>query len=201
MPASLEVWTPEGARRVALEMPRVTIGRAVSNHVALTHDGRASRLHAVLERLPAGWCVRDLSSRNGTFLNGERVERDRPLRAGDEITVGGTRMVFRAERGGDAPEVTEAAERAPDLTPRERDVLLALFAPALSADVFTEPATTADMARSLAVSEAAIKQHLARLFDKFGVHGGAEGRRARLANEALRRGAVTLAEVRDAHRA
>jgi hypothetical protein len=47
------------------------------------------------------------------------------------------------------------------------------------------------------VSEAAVKQHLAHLYVKFEI-GNGERRRVRLANEALRRGAITLAEVRSA---
>jgi DNA-binding NarL/FixJ family response regulator len=52
------------------------------------------------------------------------------------------------------------------------------------------------MARGLYVTEAAVKQHLQNLYDKFAIP--AEGdRRVRLANEALRRGVVTLAQLRD----
>lgn len=196
MPAYLEVWKPDGAQLVPLEATRITVGRADSNDVALVDDRRASRLHAVLERLSAGWCVRDLSSRNGTFVNGERVDRDRPIHSGDEIMVGSTRLVYRAERAAADPGLTEGAERPPDLTPRERDVLLALFRPALTGQVFTEPASTAEVARALHVSEPAVKQHLAKLYDKFGIYDTGERRRVKLANEALRRGAVTLAEVR-----
>lgn len=195
----LEVWRPEGAELVTLDATRVTVGRASSNDVALDADTKASRLHAVLERLPAGWCIRDLSSRNGTFVNGSRIDRDRPLQPGDEIRVGNTRLIFRTQRTARDPGVTEGAERPPDLTPREREVLLALYRPAASSEVFAEPASTRDIAAALAVSEAAVKQHLARLYDKFGIHEG-ERRRLRLANEALRRGAVNLADVRRAAR-
>ncbi len=198
MPAFLEVWSDSGAQLVPLETARVTLGRVSSNDVPLPWDRKASRLHAVLEHLAAGWCVRDLSSRNGTFLNGERVDRDRPLAAGDEIRIGGTRLVFRAEPTAADPGVTEGAERPPDLTPREREVLVALFRPALAGEVFSEPASTREIAKALSVSEPAVKQHLLRLYDKFGIHEGGERRRVRLANEALRRGAVTLAEVRSA---
>ena len=198
MPAFLEVWSDSGAQLVPLEGERVTLGRAASNDVPLPWDSKASRLHAVLEHLAAGWCMRDLSSRNGTFLNGERVDRDRPLATGDEIRIGGTRLVFRGERTVLDPGVTEGAERPPELTRRERDVLLALFRPALAGEVFSEPASTREMAKVLSVSEPAVKQHLLRLYDKFGIYEGGERRRVRLANEALRRGAVTLAEVRSA---
>lgn len=201
MPAFLEVWSDSGAKLVPLEAGRVTLGRASSNDVPLPWDKKASRLHAVLEHLAAGWLIRDLTSRNGTFMNGERVDRDRPLANGDEIRIGGTRLVFRAERTPVDPGVTEGAERPPELTPRERDVLIALFRPALAGEVFAEPASTREIAKALAVSEPAVKQHLLRLYDKFGIYEGGDRRRVRLANEALRRGAVTLAEVRSAQRA
>ena len=196
MPAYLEVWRPEGAELVVLDSARVTVGRSATNDVVLAADTRASRLHAALERLPAGWLIRDLSSRNGTFVNGARVDRDRPLSGGDEIQIGATRLVFRAERSGAEAGVTEGAERPPELTPREREVLLALYRPAQTSEVFAEPASTRAVATELAVSEAAIKQHLAKLYDKFGILEG-ERRRLRLANEALRRGAVTMADVRN----
>ena len=196
VPAYLEVWRPEGAQLIALDETRLTVGRAATNDVVLASDGKASRLHAALERLPAGWCIRDLTSRNGTFVNGARIDRDRPLQPGDEIQVGSTRLVFRSERSPRDPGVTEGAERPPDLTPREREVLLALYRPAETSEVFAEPASTRAIAAALSVSDAAVKQHLARLYDKFGIIEG-ERRRLRLANEALRRGAVTMAEVRN----
>ena len=52
------------------------------------------------------------------------------------------------------------------------------------------------MAGELFVTEAAIKQHLQNLYDKFAIPSEGE-RRVRLANEAIRRGAVTLAMLRD----
>ena len=157
-----------------------------------------SRLHAVLELVGDSWIVRDLSSRNGTYVNGERVSGDRPLRAGDEIRVGTTRLVYRAEGGDVEEQKTLGPEPAPPITPREREVLLALFGPTVGGEVFTEPASTRQIAGALHVSEAAVKQHLLRLYDKFEIHDEGERRRVRLANEALRRGAITMAEVRAA---
>jgi hypothetical protein len=74
-------------------------------------------------------------------------------------------------------------------------VLIALCSPMFSGDVFREPASTRQIARDLVVTEAAVKQHLSRLYDKFGIFEQ-EARRARLANEAIRRGAVNTAEIR-----
>jgi tetratricopeptide (TPR) repeat protein len=80
----------------------------------------------------------------------------------------------------------------PRLTPREHDVLTALCGPIVHAEnVFTEPASVQEIAHHLVVTEAAVKQHLLRLYDKFEIWEGTR-RRVRLANEALRLGIVRL---------
>ena len=152
-----------------------------------------SRLHAVLDRFPAGWCVTDLGSSNGTFVNGERISRAQRLRHGDEVRVGHDEAAV-PQLGRRRPHRHRGAEAKPELTARERDVLVVLCRPLLDRDLFTEPASIREIAADLVVSEAAVKQHLAKLYDKFGVDA-ADHRRARLANEALRRGAVTLADL------
>jgi pSer/pThr/pTyr-binding forkhead associated (FHA) protein len=186
-----------GARswRFSLEGDRMAVGKAAENDVALEHDPTASHLHAILERFPAGWCVTDLGSSNGTWVNGERIWSSHRLRHGDEIRIGQTRLIFRDQmRAGGA--VTEAEDAPPSLTGRERDVLVALCRPLLDRDMFTEPASTRAIADELVITQAAVKQHLANLYDKFGVPGGESNRRSRLANEALRRGAVSLTQLR-----
>ncbi len=111
------------------------------------------------------------------------------LRSGDEL------LVFRLSEET-AYDVTVGADPPPQLTTRERDVLLELFRPTADPGPFNEPPGTREIAAALVVSEAAVKQHMARLYEKFGIHSGLDRRRMRLANEALRRGAVNLAEVR-----
>jgi DNA-binding NarL/FixJ family response regulator len=93
---------------------------------------------------------------------------------------------------------TQAARSAPALTRRERDVLVALCLPLASGDLFTEPAPIRQIADSLVVTEAAVKQHLLHLYDKFGIYSGTGSRRVRLANEAIRRGAISVGELRAA---
>jgi DNA-binding MarR family transcriptional regulator len=191
----IEVISGAHSRRISLEPDRTTVGTAAENDVALEHDPTASHLHAVLERFPAGWCVADLGSSNGTWVNGERIWSAHRLRHGDEIRVGQTRLIFRdpVAAGG---SVTEVEAAPPTLTARERDVLLALCRPLLDRDMFTEPASIRAIADELVVTQAAVKQHVANLYDKFGVGGDQSNRRSRLANEALRRGAVSLTELR-----
>jgi predicted component of type VI protein secretion system len=196
MGAYLQVWKPEGPELVPLDAEQVTVGKAATNDVAIPSDRGVSRLHAVLERFSAGWCLRDLGSRNGTFVNGDRMFGERPLRGGDEIRVGQTRLVYRLDEVTPDETATEAAQTAPELTRREREVLVALCRPVLSADLFTEPASIREVAEALFVTEAAVKQHLQRLYDKFGIYADAGRRRVRLANEAIRRGAVSLADLR-----
>lgn len=81
-----------------------------------------------------------------------------------------------------------------NITRRERDVLLALCRPAASAELFVEPASVREMAHALAVTDAAIKQHLLNLYDKFGIADGGERRRVALARAALQTGVVDLPE-------
>lgn len=196
MPSYLEVWQPEGAYLVALEGDRVTVGQHPSAEVVLASDRRVSRLHAVLERYATGWCIHDMESSNGTFVNGRRVWGERPLRAGDEVQVGRTRLVFRTETDGEDSVRTEQAPSPPPLTRREREVLVALCRPVLVGDLFTEPASIRQVAADLGVTDAAVKQHLLRLYDKFEIYVEPTRRRVTLANEAVRRGAVTLGDLR-----
>jgi DNA-binding CsgD family transcriptional regulator len=181
---------------VALEGERVTVGSHEGSDIALVGDRRASRLHAVLERFATGWTIRDLGSRNGTFVNGRRLEGEQVLKAGDEIRIGATRLVMRAQAQDGARTVTEAAPPPPALTARERDVLVELCRPVLAGDMFTEPASIRQVAEALGVTDAAVKQHLLHLYDKFGVYDEPTRRRVGLANEALRRGAVAIGDLR-----
>jgi pSer/pThr/pTyr-binding forkhead associated (FHA) protein len=189
----LQLWRPDGWEVVSLETDRATVGAATSNEVAVPDDVTISRIHAVLEHFPAGWCVRDLGSTNGTFVNGERVWGERPLRDHDEIRVGETRLIFRSEAPIDA-RVTASGGRRPELTRREKDVLIALCRPVFSGEPFKEPASIREIAQRLVVTEDAVKQHLIRLYRKFGIAEG-QRRRVRLANEAILRGAVNLSDI------
>jgi len=66
------------------------IGRHPENDLQIT-DPNVSRFHALVEPKGQGLLLRDLGSKNGTFVNGERI-REAWLRAGDEVRVGKVRM-------------------------------------------------------------------------------------------------------------
>jgi FHA domain-containing protein len=197
----LEVWKPSGRELVPLHGPRVTLGKAPNNYIALEHDPTVSRLHAILENHGSAWSIRDVGSRNGTFINGEKVDAERVLRSGDELRLGKSRLVFQETRLAGEPVdeatiVPDATQLPPRLTRREVDVLMVLCRPLVSEDLFPEPVSVRQMASELFVTEAAVKQHLQNLYDKFSIPTEGD-RRVRLANEALRRGAVTIAQLRD----
>src|SRR5437868_1103506 len=166
----VEVRGPEGTRLVELTNDRSSLGRASTNDVVVLLDPTVSRLHAVIERYPTGFCVRDLGSANGTFVNGEPVRGETRLRTGDELRLGSSRRTFFAV-GDDDTEITAVADGPPRLTRRERDLLLALCRPLLGGAAFSPPAGIRQMADELFVSVAAIKFHLANLYDKFGLTG------------------------------
>ncbi len=74
---------------LAIDRSVVVIGRDESAQIQIPLSA-VSRAHAQIERTGHGYVLRDLGSRNGTWVNGVRIDRDGcPLRDGDEIVVGG----------------------------------------------------------------------------------------------------------------
>ncbi|MGH7747627.1 MAG: FHA domain-containing protein [Candidatus Dormibacteria bacterium] len=193
----LEVAKPTGVELCPLEGGRVTIGRHPTNSIVLAADHNVSRTHAVLEQVGPSWCIQDLGSRNGTYVNGARIGGRRALHPGDEVRAGTTRLVFRVTRpDSDDPTGTVAHGPAPMLTPREREVLIALCRPVFSGDVLAVPAAVREIAAQLVVGEDAVKQHLIHLYDKFDIPADAPGgRRVQLAREAVLRGAVNRTDA------
>lgn len=101
--ASLAVTAPDGRRsHISLTKPTFQIGRSRNggNDLVLDADGMASKAHARLERERDGsWTLYDLGSTNGVKVGGVRVDSNRVLGDGDEITVGGTKLVFSRADG------------------------------------------------------------------------------------------------------
>ena len=174
--------------------PRLTVGRRAGNTLALDWDDSVSRTHAAFELLADDWTVVDEGlSRNGTFVNGERLRGRRRLRDGDVVTAGETAIAFRVPATNAEPHATRtlsAQQVAELLTPAQRRVLVALCRP--FADTrYAAPASNREIAAELVVTVDAVKRTMRRLFDTFEIGGLPQNeKRTALALAALRSGVV-----------
>jgi pSer/pThr/pTyr-binding forkhead associated (FHA) protein len=176
----------------------VTIGRNPSNDVALTWDEEVSRLHAEVERLGGEWILADEGiSRNGSFVNGERVDGRRRLRDGDVIRIGKTTLAFRIPEPADSRPTAAATGHAgpPQLTDTQRRIVTALVRPYRDSD-FAAPATNGQIADEVFLSVDAVKAHLRGLFQAFGVDALPQNqKRAALAMRVLQEGVVSRRDL------
>jgi hypothetical protein len=164
----------------------LTIGRRSSCDVPLPWDREVSRLHAELTLVGGAWVVCDAGlSRNGTFLNGERVHGRRRLRAGDVLRVGATVLTVC---DGD-PSTAFASTCVPRpaaivVTPAQRRVLDALCRPLEHG--CAAPASNRQIAEELVITVETVKSTLATLFERFGLdEHPRHQKRAALAQRAL----------------
>jgi hypothetical protein len=169
-----------------------TIGRRPDNEIALTWDREVSRVHAQLERVGGEWALLDHGlSRNGSYVNGERIAARRRLRDGDRLVFGETEIRYRARQ--QVPLSSTAAPVAVatvELTPAQHSVLVALARP-VHASAYAAPATNRQIAAELFLSVDAVKAHLRALFARFGLEELPQNqKRGRLAALALVNGLV-----------
>ncbi len=109
------------SKRVSLQpSQQLTIGQAANNQLTLASLEGVSPHHAVVRfNASHGWLVCDWQSSDGTYLEGERVRRCRPLSDGDEIRLGlrGPVLVFSltptASPAGGSARKTNPAREAP----------------------------------------------------------------------------------------
>ncbi len=69
------------------------VGRLLTQTLAIFHD-TVSRAHAEIDRGGRGWLLRDLGSKNGSFVNGERVDGRRRLEHRDSVRFGKVSVCF-----------------------------------------------------------------------------------------------------------
>jgi hypothetical protein len=182
----------EGAQRIwALRGERVTIGRRVEDGLELAWDAEVSRVHAGLECVAGEWSlVDDGRSRNGTYLNGERVNGRRRLRDGDVVRVGRCALQFRDPGGDSLRTATSQESHAPPVTEAQRRVLAALCRP-YADSAFAAPASNQEIAAELVLGVETVKSHLKAMYESFGVaHLPQHQKRAALAQRALDSGVV-----------
>jgi len=103
---------PSGDRFFILE-PTTTFGRAPTNRVVIATE-RVSRSHAVIRKEADGsYQLMDLGSSNGTFVNGQRVQRPLILRNGWIIEMGLQKITFRTAPVIAGPAANEERVTAP----------------------------------------------------------------------------------------
>ena len=133
----------DGSQRVVtLTGDRLVLGRAPGSDLEIAWDPRVSGVHAYLERRGPRWVIEDDGlSRNGTFVNGERLRGQRTLRDGDVLRLGDTAIGFRdPETEPVVATVSVTTLAVPDVSEAQRRVLVALCRP-LTAD---EPSGAGD---------------------------------------------------------
>ncbi len=80
-------------KTLRLRGPAVSLGRARKNALCYPEDASLSREHCVFELEEQTWWIRDLKSKNHTFVNGNRIDKVK-LQDGDQITAGRLTMVY-----------------------------------------------------------------------------------------------------------
>ncbi len=99
----VDVWALEPGEQV-------TLGRHQENRIVLRDDW-CSRHHAVIWSEGGKWWIRDQKSRNGTFLNNQRIKGDVELKPGDIIRVGQTMLYFGEDLSAVPPDQRPTVEQ------------------------------------------------------------------------------------------
>ena len=127
----------------------LVIGREAPGDGKLDDDPELSRQHARIGRKgEETWEIDDLGSRNGTFVNGSKIEKPELLAAGDQIEMGGTKLVVQVSAPVTPPE--------PQPTPPPPSTVVGDAVAAEAADEAAEAA--ADETADEAADEAAALQ-------------------------------------------
>ena len=134
---------PQRGLEVELRNDNLVIGRDESPNGIQILDQGISRRHAEIFRIGEMYFIRDLGSRNGSYVNEERISEEL-LRVGDEIKIGSTVCLFE-----DRPPSQRSQPHPP--TPQELDQISATttirldFMDDLAADPIDEAHTSRDL--------------------------------------------------------
>jgi pSer/pThr/pTyr-binding forkhead associated (FHA) protein len=180
-----------------------TVGRRTEMDLSIPWDTEISGLHAELQGLGGEWTIVDDGlSRNGTYVNGQRVSGRQRLRDGDRIRVGRTILAYNAACPTSPDESETATARAEpadtQLTDTQRRVLVALCRPYHNGGSFATPASNQQIAAEVFLSVDAVKMHLRNLFAKFELAELPQNqKRARLAECVLQFGLISSRELEE----
>lgn len=120
--AKLKIMRGSNAGKILeINVPQYIIGRTPGCNLRPQSDA-ISRQHCALITSDSGLSIRDLKSRNGTILNGEKIESEKPLANGDELQIGPLffQVILHVEEKKGAPVAPVAI--APAETPRPAEV-------------------------------------------------------------------------------
>jgi hypothetical protein len=178
-------------------LERITVGRGEHNELVVAWDPEVSRTHAQLERVGGDWTLLDDGlSRNGSFVNGDRVAGRRRLVDGDVLRIGHTTLLFRSPGPMAKTTVVGGPTAAVELSKAQRRVLDALCRP-LGPGGPGVPATNKEIAEELHLSVDGVKTHIRALFGKLGIDQLPQYRkRTELAHRALDLGLVSHRDLR-----
>jgi hypothetical protein len=152
------------------ELDRIPIGRSERNGLALPWDPEVSRTHAQLEVVAGDWTlVDDGLSRNGSFVNGERVVGRRRLEDGDMMRIGRTHLLFRSPGAVSATTIVGDEAGLVRVSEAQQRVLVALCRPLAEAGGAAIPASNREIAEELHLSQSGVKTHIRALFAKLGI--------------------------------
>lgn len=162
-PAYLEVVRGASATGVIQLQQTVTLGRDEDCEGRFPVTGVSRRHARVVREAAGGLRLVDLGSRNGTFLNGRRVEQAE-LRSGDELRMGPVVLRLRLVGDGrDALSSNAGTEAQAQLSPREREV----------AELVAEGLTNAEIGDRLGISGGTVGRHLANIYRRLEIHSRA----------------------------
>ncbi|MGH8862018.1 MAG: FHA domain-containing protein [Jatrophihabitantaceae bacterium] len=190
-----------GKRQFVLLSPleSISVGRDETCDLPLPGDPAVSRLHAQLIRVGPNWTLVDEGlSRNGTFLNGDRINGRRRLRDGDTIVVGETTVLYRDPQGPGTDQTRIGSDLVTtlSLSPTQRNVLAALCRPYRDGAPYASPASNQAIATELFLSVDAIKTHLRALFHRFHIEDLPQNqKRAKLVERAFSLGLVSRRDL------
>lgn len=180
------VWISEGGdapTSAPLPEGRTVFGRAESCEVTLDNEA-VSTHHLEISARGGALLATDLDSSNGTVLNGAALDRPRRLRNGDVLQVGPFRLEIAFPPQLRHESTVAASAQMPDLTDEERSIARALVAPYRDPGVKAgRPATRAEVAAALNVSERTVQRRLDTLAMKLKVDPDARRERPRLIAE------------------
>ena len=127
MATELVIQAPDKvSRKFKLEAGRISLGRAHSNDLCYPDDASLSRKHLELSNDGQAWTIRDLQSKNGTLLNGVRLDAASKLQAGDRITAGRLTIVFRDTEADTAEHQVEFYRGLDEVSPSAGTVMTSL---------------------------------------------------------------------------